>query len=504
MTVAPVMAWLSIVGVLWTNLVVAAPASASAPATAPASAAAPTTTSATEPTPAAAPSEPAPSEPVPAPKPKLAATAAERLHAKGVRCMEELERPECAIESFEAVLDEDTRQRELVTDAFLRLLRLYRSTGRQDDIAPLLRRFWEAGGGRRATGHVPYSARFLPSELDMIINIDPPRILASTLFERGGPELRDYLFTCDEVRRNDIEITQRWRRAAQVAAEQGRETWEVYYEKWDEEQERDRKREARREREDARKAGPRDLPPLVFELACPLATALEVPDNAAWRRMTGISHHREQDKTAAIFQVDGLDAKLAAAVAAGRLVADGPGRFRLPELEYGELEIRLVSLDKDELLAAPVALLGPIEEARRKRKRRMNAELERLVAAVPRDTGMFVVLNQAALRELGFGNMERRSLRAVIEAVLPRPKGLQVAGLAGDSLAFFTRVPTDTAVRGRMLVTLANALMARSADDDADAAKWLEDLDVAEASDRKALLASYVITAKRLEEILWD
>lgn len=437
----------------------------------------------------------------PAPAPKVGETAVERLHRKGLWC-EELERNECAIESFEAVLDEDTRQRELVTDALLRLIVLYRRTGRPDDIAPLLRRFWEAGGGRRATGHVPFSVRFLPSELDMMINIDPPRLLASTLLQRGGPELRDYLFTCDDVRRNDIEITQRWRRAEQDAAAQGRQTWEVYYEKWDEEQARDRKREARREQK--QDDDDRDGPPLLFELACPLGAALEVPDNAGWRRMTGVSHHREREKTAAIFQLDDLDAKLAAAVKAGRLLTDGPRRYRLPELEYRGLQVRLVSLDRDELLAVPVAMLTPIEEASKKRKRRMNGELERLVAAVPRDTGMFVVLNQAALRELGFGGMERRSLRTVLEAVLPRPKGLQVAAIAGDSLAFFTRVPTDTAVRGRMLVTLANAIMARSADDDADAAKWIEDLDVAEASDRKALLASYVITAGRLAEILWD
>jgi hypothetical protein len=429
-------------------------------------------------------------------------TAAERLHRKGVHCMEELERSECAIASFEALLDEDTRQRELVTDALLRLLVLYRRAGRPDDIAPLLRRFWDAGGGRRAAGHVPYSTRFLPSELDVMINIDPPRMLSAALVERLGPDLRDYLFTCDDVRRNDIEIEQRWRRAAREAAAKGRPTWEVYYEKADAERERDRKRQA----EAAKRAGdePRDPPPLMFAIACPLGAALELPDNAAWRRMTAVSHHREHDKTVAIFQLDGLDARLAAAVAAGRLEADGPGRWRLPEFAYGELEVRLVSLDKDELLAAPVALLGPIEEARRKRKRRMNGELERLVSAVPRDTGMFVVLNQAALRELGFGNVERRSIRTLLEAVLPRPKGLQVAAIGGDSLAFFTRVPTDTAVRGRMLVSLANAIMARNAEDDAEAAKWLEDLDVAEASDRKALLASYVITAARLEEILWD
>lgn len=430
-------------------------------------------------------------------------TAAERLHRKGVHCMDEIERPECAVESFEALLDEDTRQRELVTDAFLRLLTLYRRLDRPDEIAPLLRRYWEAGGGRRATGHVPYSLRYLPSELDMMINVDPPRVLASALMQRGGDDLRDYLFTCDDVRRHDIEMEQRWRRSATEAAATGRQTWEVFYEKVDAEAERDRKRKAR-EQQRTEHERERDQPTLMFEIACPLVEALQLRDNAEWRRMSGISHHRERDKTVAIFELPELETKLAAAVAAGRLLADGPGRWRLPELEYGEHDVRLVSLDRDELLAAPLPLLGPIAEASRKRKRRMNRELERLVDSVPRDTGMFMVLNQAALRELGFGGMERRSLRSVIEAVLPRPKGLQIAAIAGDSAALFTRVPTDTAVRGRMLVTIANAMLARGAEEDAEAAKWLADLDVAEASDRKALLASYLLSAARLEEILWD
>lgn len=435
--------------------------------------------------------------------PARSETAAERLHRKGVHCMEVIERPECAIESFSALLDEDTRQRELVTDALLRLLTLYRRTDRTDAIAPLLRRYWEAGGGRRSSGHVPFSLRFLPSELDWMVNVDPPRVLESALLQRGGDDLRDYLFTCDEVRRHDIELEQRWRRSATQAAAEGRQTWEVFYEKLDAEAERDRKRRARRA-ERTQEERERDRPPLMLEIACPLVEALQLRDNADWRRMSGASHHRERDKTVAIFELPELETKLAAAVRDGRLLADGPGRWRLPAFEYGGQDVRLVSLDRDELLAAPLPLLGPIVEASRKRRRRMNRELERLVNTVPRDTGMFVVLNQAALRELGFGGMERRSLRSVLEAVLPRPKGLQVAAIAGDSAALFTRVPTDTAVRGRMLVTVANAMLARSAEDDAEAAKWIESLDVAEASDRKALLASYLLSAARLEEILWD
>lgn len=435
--------------------------------------------------------------------PTVHETGAERLHRKGVHCMEVIERSECAIEHFEALLDEDTRQRELVTDALLRLMTLYRNEGREDEIGPLLRKFWDAGGrDRRSTGHVPYSARFLPSELNMMINLDPPRVVGSTMIERSD-DLGEYLFTCDEVRRYDIEIEHRWRRAAMKASTEGRETWEVFYEDLDAERERDRKRKERQEQR-TEEEKERDRPPLVFELACPLVEALELADNRDWRRMTGASHHREPDKVVAIFQVDDLPRRLAAAVEAGRLVRDGESRYRLPDFEYGDQTIRLASLDKDELVAAPVEVLGPMEQARRKRKRRMNRELDKLVATVPKDTAMFVVLNQAALRELGFGEMERRSLRGVLETLLPRPKGLQVAAIFGDSLGMFTRVPTDSAVRGKMLVGLASTLLARSSEDDPEAAKWLDGLDIAEASDRKALLASYVVTLARLEEILWD
>ncbi|MEX1364770.1 MAG: hypothetical protein AB1Z98_16705 [Nannocystaceae bacterium] len=443
-------------------------------------------------------------EPTPAPSPTAAAneTGAERLHRKGVHCMEVIERSECAIEHFEALLDEDTRQRELVTDALLRLMTLYRREGRTDEIGPLLRRFWDAGGGRRSKGHVPYSARFMPSELDMLINLDPPRVTSSAMLERSD-DLGEYLFTCDEVRRKDIEMEHRWRRAATLAAAQGRETWEVFYEELDQEWERDAKREARQQGRSEQEQQ-RDMAPLVFEVACPLVEALQLGDNRGYRRMTGASHHRERNKVVAIFQIDDLDTKLAAAAAAGRLVPDGPGHWRLPEFEYGKQTIRLASLDKDELVAAPAAMLSTMEQASGKRRRQMNRELARLVDEVPKDTAMFVVLNQAALRELGFGGMERRSVRSVLEALLPRPKGLQVAAIIGPAIGMFTRVPTESAVRGRMLVSLANTMLARSTEDDPEAAKWLDGLDVAEASDRKALLASYVITLARLEEILWD
>jgi len=432
-------------------------------------------------------------------------TSAERLHRKGVHCMEVIERPECAIENFEALLDERTRQRELLTDGMLRLLQLYRQTDREDDIAPLLRRFWDAGGDRRSRGHIPYSARFMPESLDMLVNVDPPRLLESAMLERGSDNLRDTVFTCDDIRRNDIQIEMRWKRAAVQAGNEDRETWEVFYEQIDAENERRRKYAERREKR--RRSDDEQSAPLVFELACPLALALALTDNRDWQRMTGASDHRSPADTVAIFQLDELETRLATAVAQGRLDSPRPGRWRLPDFESDDHDpevIEMAMLDRGELVAAPGPILDAMERDSRKRKRQMGRELDTLVGQIPKDTGLFVVLTKHALRDLGFGGMERQGMRKVLETLLPRPKGLQVAAIAGSSLAFFTRVPTDTAVRGKMLVNLANVMLARSAGDDPETALMLEGLDVAEASDRKALLASYVISMARLEKMLWD
>ena len=59
----------------------------------------------------------------------------QRHHRKGVHCMDVIERSDCAIEQFEAVLEEDTRERELVTDAMVRLLQLYRKAEDNDGLS---------------------------------------------------------------------------------------------------------------------------------------------------------------------------------------------------------------------------------------------------------------------------------------------------------------------------------------------------------------------------------
>lgn len=423
-------------------------------------------------------------------------TAAERLHRTGVHCMEVLERNACAIEKFEALLGERTTQRELVTDGMLRLIALYGKEGREGDIPELLRRFWDVGMKRGSAGHVPYTTRYFPSELNILVNIDPPRILESSVMKRLGPDARDLLFTCDEARRRDIRERRRWTRAQRKAAAQGRPTHEVVYAEMDRERERARERHGRG-------SSRAELGPIFLHATCPVAEALGQDDLLGWRRMTGALNHRDPTQSMAVAEIPGLEKRLADSVSAGRLERIGPDHYRVPGLQYAGGAVELARLDLEELLVAPAGLIGDVIEARHKRRRRINRELGALVDDVPRDTGFFFVMNQAALRELGFGKL-KRGARSVLEAILPRPKGLQIAAVFGDRAALFTRVPTDNPVKARMLANVASSLLARSAEDDADAARWLEGLDIAESHDRRALLASYLASAGQLEELLLE
>src|SRR5574339_378678 len=105
--------------------------------------------------------------------------------------MDELERPDCAIEKFEAVLRERTTERELVSDSMLRLIKLYEAQGDDEAVKPILRQFWDVGMKLGSRGHVPWSTRFFAPELDILVNLDVPRILAAPVSQRLGDEARD-------------------------------------------------------------------------------------------------------------------------------------------------------------------------------------------------------------------------------------------------------------------------------------------------------------------------
>lgn len=428
-------------------------------------------------------------------------TEAERLHRRGVACMDDIERPDCAIENFEALMRASTTDRERVTDGMLRLIRLYRASDDPEAVKPLLRRFWEVGMKRESRGHVPHSTRFVPGDFDILFNVDVERIVAAPLTKRLGDDARDTLFACDEARREALEDRRRTKRAERKAKESGRDVEAVLAE----ERARERKREA--ERQAARKrgdAGARGQPtPIMFESTCPVALALGEVDLAGWRRMTAAFSHHDFARSIALAQIPELDAKLVASVGAGRLIEVAPGHWRVPALQYEGGDVDLARLDLDELLIAPASLIDEIIAARHARKRSVDRTLEQLVNKVPRDTGFFIVLTQNALVDLGFANM-KASTRGFLQALLPKPKGMQIAGVVGDDFGLFTRVPTDNAVKGRALVSVARALIERRSDKDAGSEEMLKNLDVAEASDRRALLASYVLSAAQVEKFVLE
>jgi hypothetical protein len=428
-------------------------------------------------------------------------TAAERLHRQGVHCMEVIERDDCAIESFEALLDERTTQRELVTDGMLRLIKLYRRDGRHDEIKPLLRRFWDVGMKLGSRGHVPYSTRFVPSELNILLSLDPKRIARAPITRRLGTDARDYMFTCDAARRRDIEARLRWKRAKKRAKKEGRPVHEVVYEELDEQRERQANYERRAASSDP--ADRRRSAPLFAVAVCPVARALGDADTLGWTRMTGLLNHQDFSKSIAIAQIPDLDAKLARAEREKAITRVGPHRWLLSDLEFHGEPVHLARLDLDELTVATPPMLDRVAKASDKKRRRMNRELSRLVDRVPPDTGMFVALNQAALRELGMSGF-KRSTRSVLEALLPKPKGMQIAAVFGDDLALFTRMPTDNPIKGRMLVSLAQNFIDGRAEKDPEAERWLRNLDVAEAEDRRALLATYLLSARDIERFVLD
>lgn len=428
-------------------------------------------------------------------------TEAQQLHRRGVQCMDVIERRDCAIENFEALLDVSTTERELVTDALLRLIRLHRDGDDPEAIKPLLRNFWDIGMRRESRGHVPYTTRFVPRDFDVLLNVDVARLMSAPLAKRLGDDARDTLFTCDEVRRTALEQKRRVARAKRRAQKSGKSVEAELADTL----ERERKYEA--ERAAAKKRGDKSAKgqpsPIMFESSCPVAIALGDADLAKWQRMTTAFSHRDFSRSIVLAQIPGLDAKIDEAVKATRLVELGKDHWGVPGLSYEGSDVELARLDLDELLIAPSGVIDEMIKARRSRKRSIDKSLDHLVNAVPRDTGFFVVLTQKALLDLGLGGM-KPGTRKLLQALLPKPKGIQIAGIVGDDFGVFTRVPTDNAVKGRALVSIARALIARQSDKDSSSEEMLRTLDVAEANDRRAVLASYILSASQIETMVLD
>lgn len=425
-------------------------------------------------------------------------TTAHQLHRRGVHCMEELERPECAIERFEALLDEDTRERALVTDAILRLVKLYSKLDRDEELRAVLRRFWEAGGRRQRQGHLPYSARHLPPDLDFVAHVDIAATLAAPFTARMPAELVEAVTTCDDARRKELGEAWDRRRAQRRASERGI-TPEAALTSLQEEEKAQRERYKARAKEREAQGRPSD-PPVFGTGLCALARALEMDSTATWGRAAFAASHRDSRRSAAIVQIPGLAARIAAAVERGSLVTVSPGRYALAGHEYAGAAVEVQSFDLDEATLAPVALMPEIAGAAAERRDTMDRKVKKLIAGVPLGSSFFAVTTGEAIQVMGLGDV-KGSKRRMLEALLPRPTGLQVAGVVHDYFGVFLRMPTDNPVKAGLLVDLVRRLVD---DPDADPAdqEFLRGLDLTQATDRQALLLSFVTSPVQLESML--
>ncbi len=442
----------------------------------------------------------------------------QRHHRKGVHCMDVIERTDCAIEQFEAVLDQDTRERELVTDAMVRLLRIYRKAGNTEGLSNVLRRYWDVGTARQSRGHLPYGMRFFSPELDVMFVADIAKIRNAPILKRVGAQTAEFIFTCDEQTRTDIGMTERWRRAERIASTRGVPTHQVYYEAMDARRARREKAQARQRERDASRRGKakaakadkskkkddeESTAPIFSEMQCELAERLGQDSLITWKRMSGAASHQNYRRSMLLAEIPGVRPLIDKAVRDGGLRAVEDDHWVLTDTEFAGQAVHVVRVDLDQLLVAREDMLAPVLAAARKQKRRMNKELERLAQQVPRDSAMIFAMTQAAVVGTGFGGM-REGASTMLQALLPKPKGLQVSVSTAEVAGVFTRVPTNNAVKGRMLVNLVQTVLEGQAQEDPEAAQWLENLDIAEAGDRRALLAAYLMDSEQMAKMLWD
>ncbi len=419
-------------------------------------------------------------------------SSAERLHRKGVHCMEEIERSECAIEHFEALLDERTDRRELITDGLLRLVKLYEKEDRPEDTKAALRRFWDAGKTDVRRGHLPYTVRFLPQDFDILVHAHLARLTAAPLAKQMD-EVAEYVLTCDEDRRKQLDDVRLFRKAERKARETGVPVEKALSDVVEQEKKR---AAARKKRAAERTKGSRRPEPVFADATCAAARALGDDSVAGWSRAAFAGAHADFRRSAAVLEIPNLAAKLDAGASAGRLRRLGDATFALVGHTYEGGEVHVATLETGELVVAPAGLLPEIIGNHGRGRRTLPRELDRLIRGVPIDSGFFAVVTEGAMRDLiGMG----RKRRGLLQLLLPRPEGLQVAAVAHEYFGVFVRMPTDTPVKASALVAIAQRLIENQAEADPEAADFLRLLDVTQATDKRALLLSYVLSRRQLE-----
>ncbi|MCA9683071.1 MAG: hypothetical protein KC457_12805, partial [Myxococcales bacterium] len=165
--------------------------------------------------------------------------------------------------------------------------------------------------------------------------------------------------------------------------------------------------------------------------------------------------------------------------------------WTIPGAEYRGAKVQLLSFDRNELMIAPEALVPELLHARAHGETRLHPKLQALIEQVPADVAFLSVIAPMAMQEF-------MAEAGALAKLLPDPDGLMIAAVVYDYAGLFVRVPTQDAVKGWIILSIARRMLDDAEDDEgADAEDdnpFLANLDISQAPDGKALLMSNILT----------
>lgn len=430
---------------------------------------------------------------------------AERLYRHGRDCMDTLERDDCAIDYFEQLIELNPKERELVGDATFRLVELYRRHDKADDATLLLRKFWELGMDYASAGLVPYGTRFAPESITTLFWVDVARLEQSGLHAALPLDATDMMFTCDQARREQLQTEARARREAKEKEKLAAMTEQ---ERAEYEKRRKRFRLGRDDDDDDDRRERSEADETVYSAGgfCKLAAALGLADPRDFDEFLGASNHAKATESLAIIKIEDLEAKLAAAVEAGRIIPEPApmidGRdletmtqimrdklrvWTLADFEYQGEPVQLLTLDRNELTLAPKAMVSGLLHARAYDQTRLQPMLREQLGEVPAEAMFMTLISPTATEDF-------MSELGAMSRLLPNPDGLMIAAVVYDYAGLFVRIPTEDSVKAWVVLALARRLIASDEDVRAGEEDFMGNLDISQTRDGKALMMTNILT----------
>jgi len=428
-----------------------------------------------------------PTTAVPAATPRKHETDAEALYRHGLNCMDNLERDACAIKYFEQLVAENPPERQLVGDAMLRLVKLYERSGRQDDGKLLLRQFWDVGMKRRRHAAIPWSAKFMPPDISVMVLVDVTRTQPARVFSELPVDAKDRMFTCNETRRQQL-------RAKRVKSDQDERGDIVVSTGPPKHLRQPRTRPGPRPRQSSANKLPE---PVWSKGLCQVLHALGHDDLRVLAKFVMGMNHSDPVRSSAVLVLEGADQQLAKAEQTGTLVPVQSGVWALRDVRYHGKPVHVARLDRDEITLAGADVMPGILAAKQAHKLRIDDELWQLMGKVPNDVAFFTVVTRAAMRDqmAEFGPMAK---------LLPQPDGLLVSAVAYDYAGVFVRMPTRDPLRATVLVALVRRLLEDNPRRPKDSPVSERNMDISKSPDGEALILSAVLSRPQVRQILTD